>query len=455
MRSAVVAFLVLLASGYAVLEPWHGPIVLALSEQHGVTAADLPAVALLALAVAVRRPSARDAPTERRWWASSGFGGVSAIALGLVLLAGIFDPRIGSPLVPTGGGTFDGNTQHVDGVSAEPVGHWTHLAVTYDGSTYRLYVDGAEASRRSASGTILTTADPLWIGGNHPYGEYFHGVIDEVRVYGRALGRSEVGAAMSTPIARRGGDARGLAAAYGFNAGGGMTLADASGNGNTGRIRRAGWTSAGRFGRALRFAGSGEVVRVPASTSLNLRGAMTLMAWIKPSESQSGWRTVLARQTDAYFLTAGGGREDARTFASLDPGRFALVTLLAACIAVALSNGAVASATGRGRWLVPVALFVAGSVVDAALAPTDTLVGPVLVALWCAATSSHRDERLIMWALAAVFSVVTILSIAEPAAFPLRHDDGGVVRAAALGFLLATAGVLSLRHSSQTRAVGG
>ena len=47
---------------------------------------------------------------------------------------------------------------------------------------------------------------------------------------------------------------------------------------------------------------------------------MTLSAWSRPGTSQEGWRTILHRQTDAYFLTAGGGgtyatlgeREDVR-----------------------------------------------------------------------------------------------------------------------------------------------
>jgi hypothetical protein len=58
------------------------------------------------------------------------------------------------------------------------------------------------------------------------------------------------------------------------------------------------------------------VVRVPASSSLDLSVAMTLAAWIRPADSQAGWRTVVHRQTDAYFLMAGGG--DVRT-ASGDP----------------------------------------------------------------------------------------------------------------------------------------
>ena len=62
------------------------------------------------------------------------------------------------------------------------------MALTYDGATLRLYVNGAQvaiAGRRPARSR--PTANPLWIGGNSPYGEYFQGLIDEVRVYNRAL----------------------------------------------------------------------------------------------------------------------------------------------------------------------------------------------------------------------------------------------------------------------------
>jgi hypothetical protein len=443
------------ACGFVALEPWHGPTVLALSEQHGVDAADLPALPLIALGLALSRSRARVARSRRRWWAGAHAAGASAIVLGALLLAGILFPRAGSPLIPAGGGTFGRTTQHVDGPRAEPVGRWTHLAVTYDGAAYRLYVDGREASSRSASGAILSTTDPLWIGGNRPYGEYFRGVIDEVRVYGRALGPSEVRAAMSTPIASRAGpDSAGLVAAYAFDAGDGRTAADASGNGNTGTIRGASWTSAGRFGRGMRFDRAGEVVRVPASAALNLRAAMTLMAWIRPSESQSGWRTVLARQTDAYFLTAGGGRDSTRLLDRLDHLRFVLVILLIASLGLALARGDAAWGMGRWRWHGPVALFVAGSLVDVAFAPSDTLVGPALVAIWCAATWSHRDERVTMYVLSAAFAAATILSVVDPAALPLPRDAGGVVRSVALGLWLAAAGLLSLRHSRRATPAG-
>src|SRR5262249_48117924 len=48
----------------------------------------------------------------------------------------------------------------------------------------------------------------------------------------------------------------GLVAAYGFNEGAGTVLTDISGNGNTGTISGATWTTAGKFGGALQFNGT-------------------------------------------------------------------------------------------------------------------------------------------------------------------------------------------------------
>jgi PKD repeat protein len=102
----------------------------------------------------------------------------------------------------------------------------------------------------------------------------------------------------------RGGTWQGLVAAYAFNEGAGNTVADASGNGNTGTIDGASWTTQGRVGAALSFNGLDSMVKIPPSASLNLSGAMTLEAWIFPTAAQSGWRTIVQREVDAYFLHA-------------------------------------------------------------------------------------------------------------------------------------------------------
>lgn len=443
-----VALLLGAACGVFLWEPWHGPVILSLSSSHGIDTGDLPALALLALALALATGQARVQDARAgRWLAGRSAGPACALVCGTLLLAAVVDDDSeGEPLLPSGGGTLDGRTQHADAQLADPVDSWTHVAVTYDGRMLRLFVNASQVSSRATTGIIKRTTEPLWIGGNHPYGEYFHGLIDEVRVYDVALSPSEVGAEMSTPIRSvRLTPAAGLVAAYAFDEGSGTLTADTSGNGNAGEIMGATRTTRGRFGRALRFEGVGEVVRVPASASLDLRAAMTLSGWIRPSESQTGWQTILHRQTDAYFLMAGGGGADTR-LGALDDARAALLIGTVVWFWVAMASGRARWFGGRRRsWWAPVALFLAGSVVDAALAPSGTLIGATAVAIWCGLTASHRSEAMIMYLIAAVFTGVTLTSLAGWGGLELARDDGGIARSMALGLLLVTAGVLGAR----------
>ena len=85
--------------------------------------------------------------------------------------------------------TFGGDVEWLSGADGEPVNAWTHVALTYDGAKLRLYVNGTQVATTAASGAVQSSSSPLWIGGNQPYGEYFQGLIDEVRVYNRALTR--------------------------------------------------------------------------------------------------------------------------------------------------------------------------------------------------------------------------------------------------------------------------
>jgi hypothetical protein len=50
------------------------------------------------------------------------------------------------------------------------------------------------------TGAITTSTGVLRIGGNSVWGEYFKGLIDEVRMYNRALSAAEVQTDMNRPI---------------------------------------------------------------------------------------------------------------------------------------------------------------------------------------------------------------------------------------------------------------
>ena len=81
-----------------------------------------------------------------------------------------------------------------------PVNAWTHLASTYDGANIRLFVNGTQVAGVAATGSIAVNTLPVWIGANNPNGEYFNGVIDEVRIYNRALSVTEIQTDMTTPV---------------------------------------------------------------------------------------------------------------------------------------------------------------------------------------------------------------------------------------------------------------
>jgi hydrogenase maturation factor HypE len=87
-----------------------------------------------------------------------------------------------------------------EGLAPLPLQTWTHLAVTYTAGSLRLYVNGALTTTTAVTGSPVTSALPLRIGGNAIWGEYFAGIIDEVRIYYRALTAAEITADMDIPV---------------------------------------------------------------------------------------------------------------------------------------------------------------------------------------------------------------------------------------------------------------
>ena len=81
-----------------------------------------------------------------------------------------------------------------------PLNTWTHVAMTYNGAQMRLYVNGVLVGQRAQTGSIQTNNGQLRIGGSAAFGEFFQGMIDEVRIYNRALSATEITTDMTTPV---------------------------------------------------------------------------------------------------------------------------------------------------------------------------------------------------------------------------------------------------------------
>ena len=86
------------------------------------------------------------------------------------------------------------------GTAALAANTWSFLTETYDGSTLRLYVNGTQVASTAHTGTIATSTNPLQIGGDSIYGQYFAGLIDNVRVYNVALTAAQIQTDQATAI---------------------------------------------------------------------------------------------------------------------------------------------------------------------------------------------------------------------------------------------------------------
>ncbi len=74
-----------------------------------------------------------------------------------------------------------------------PTGRWVHLAGTFDGRTIRIYVDGVEQGTMDRPGPVNTNDFHLCLGNYEiDHASHFEGLLDELRLYDRALTAEEV-----------------------------------------------------------------------------------------------------------------------------------------------------------------------------------------------------------------------------------------------------------------------
>ena len=153
--------------------------------------------------------------------------------------------------------TATGLNHPVAGTTAIPAnGVWRHAAATYDGTTWRLYLDGVlqaqlavgaftprfDSIQHAALGTALNSAGVATSGQTQGF---FDGVMDEARVWNYARSAQQIAHGSQIEIA----SAPGLRGRWGLNAGAGSAIADSSGNNVNGTLvgSNAAWVSGAPF----------------------------------------------------------------------------------------------------------------------------------------------------------------------------------------------------------------
>ena len=90
-----------------------------------------------------------------------------------------------------GGG---GGASSVVSDSTYAIGSYQHVVCTYDGTTMKMYINGAlQSDTETVSGSITYDSGELVLGNVATQDRGFNGLLDDVRIYDRALSLAEVG----------------------------------------------------------------------------------------------------------------------------------------------------------------------------------------------------------------------------------------------------------------------
>jgi len=172
------------------------------------------------------------------------------------------------------------------------VNTWYHVVEVWDGSLLRLYVNGIEPKAAvSGSGAVVVTTKQVAIGRSSVAGNNPHtGLIDDVRIYNRALSAAEVKALYQSGAAAINSSQNnrlkdGLVGLWSFNGGdmNGNTAYDRSGNNNNGTLTNGPTRAIGKIGQALSFDGADDYVDVGTGPSVKGLAQYTISMWIRPS----------------------------------------------------------------------------------------------------------------------------------------------------------------------------
>ncbi len=94
--------------------------------------------------------------------------------------------------------TADNKSRTINWQNGIPVyGEWYHIAMTYDGVNFKLYVNGQLTNSKKIVGRLHVNNRNFVIGSNGGTQKFFNGAIDDVRIFDKALTQTEIQAIFS------------------------------------------------------------------------------------------------------------------------------------------------------------------------------------------------------------------------------------------------------------------
>jgi hypothetical protein len=131
------------------------------------------------------------------------------------------------------------------------------------------------------------------------FGANWDGLIDEVRIYNRALSAGEVTRLYNLTRPKfKVASSLGLVGYWALDEGQGTIAGDMSGHGNSGSlIGGSSWVT-GKRGKAVEFSATSKYIQIANNPILQIPSQITLAAWVRRTTGIDSWKHVLCK-TDA------------------------------------------------------------------------------------------------------------------------------------------------------------
>src|SRR6266700_2178255 len=157
---------------------------------------------------------------------------------------------------------------------------WYHVAMTYDGSSLKIFINGSQDGSASVTGPIITGTPRLLIGGSVPGPWNLNGLVDELSIYNRALSQTEIQSIYNAGAAGKVNPncVSPSTNAVGWWAGDGNAYDLA--HTNFGTLHNGVTYKSAVVGQAFSLDGVAGYVQVPNAPDLNPTNALTIESWI-------------------------------------------------------------------------------------------------------------------------------------------------------------------------------
>jgi hypothetical protein len=80
-----------------------------------------------------------------------------------------------------------------------PLNQWTHLGIVFTGTEARFYLNGTLTQTSPLTATITARGQQLRVGADAATGQFYKGLLDDLRIYNRTLTDTELQTDLNTP----------------------------------------------------------------------------------------------------------------------------------------------------------------------------------------------------------------------------------------------------------------